>query len=44
MFWLIMYESYGCGIGIGVGIVGGCVGGWGIEGMADRAVRNGSKD
>jgi hypothetical protein len=29
-----------------MGIVGGCIGGWGIgnEGMADRVVRNGSKD
>ena len=26
-------ESYGCGIGI--------VGGWGIEGMGDRVVRDG---
>jgi hypothetical protein len=33
-------ESYGCGIGI----VGGCIGGWGIEGGTDRVVRNGSKD
>ena len=33
-------ESYGCG----TGIVGGRIGGWGIEGGADRVVRNGSKD
>jgi hypothetical protein len=33
-------ERYGCGIGI----VGGRVGGCGIEGRADRVVRNGSKD
>ncbi len=33
-------ESYGCGMGI----VGGRIGGWGIEGGADRVVRNGSKD
>ncbi len=31
--------------GGGVGIVGGRIGGWEIEGMADRVVRNeGSKD
>ena len=35
-----LYESYGCG----VGIVGGRIGGWGIEGMADRVVRNGIRD
>jgi len=33
-------ESYGCG----VGIVGGGIGECGIEGGADRVVRNGSKD
>jgi hypothetical protein len=27
-----------------MGIVGGRIGGWGIEGGADRVVRNGSKD
>jgi hypothetical protein len=26
------------------GINGGRIGGWGIEGMTDRVVRNGSKD
>jgi len=26
------------------GIVGGRIGGWGIEGMADRVVRNGIRD
>jgi hypothetical protein len=26
------------------GIVGGRIGGWGIEGRADRVVRNGSRD
>ena len=31
-------KSYGCGI------VGGRIGGWGIEGMADRVVRNGIRD
>ena len=36
----ILGESYGCGIGI----VGGRTGGWGIEGMADRVVRNGIRD
>ncbi len=33
-------ESYGCGIGI----VGGRIGGCGIEGGADRVVRNGIRD
>jgi hypothetical protein len=28
----------------GAGIVGGRTGGWGIEDMADRVVRNGSND
>jgi hypothetical protein len=32
-------EIYGCGIGI----VGGSIGGWGIEGITDRVVRNRSK-
>jgi hypothetical protein len=36
----ILGESYGCGIGI----VGGRIGGCGIEGGADRVVRNGSKE
>ena len=33
---MLLGESHGCGTGI--------VGGWGIEGMTDRVVRNGSKD
>ena len=36
--------SYRCDYGSGVGIVGGLIGGWGIEGGADRVVRNGSND
>jgi hypothetical protein len=35
----ILGESYGCG----TGIVGGRIGGCGIEGGADRVVRNGSE-
>jgi hypothetical protein len=27
-------------MGCGMGIAGGRIGGWGIEGMADRVVRN----
>ena len=34
---IVTEKSYWCGIGI----VGGRIGGWGIEGGADRVVRNG---